>query len=196
MSVRSSVCLERKCSACYIHTPQMRHGYRSVRRANKRTSHHGVLMDCSEANAQRPACLNHCDWKLTPNSNVPRSQNRVANTGSQLTERRWPESVVAFAGRAAARPVGARGTTSATTSSWNRKRVVRRFADPGAQIPSPSTRITAVHNTGDETKLLCHVAAILANVVSAGRGVLVHEFVNVAGFGKDVGCVPELRDFG
>jgi hypothetical protein len=92
-------------------------------------------------------------------------------------------------------PVGARGMTPAT-SSWNRKRVVRRFADPGAQIASPSTRITAVHDSGDETELLCHVAAILANVVSAGRGVLGHEFVNVAGFGKNVGCVSELRDFG
>jgi hypothetical protein len=88
--------------------------------------------------------------------------------------------------------------TTPAASSWNRKkrRVARRFADPGAQIPSPSTRITAVHDTGDETELLCHVATILANVVSAGRGVLAHEFVNVVGFGKDVGCVPELRDFG
>ena len=35
LSARSSVCLERRCSACYIHTPQMRHGYRSARRAKK-----------------------------------------------------------------------------------------------------------------------------------------------------------------
>ena len=32
MSARSSDCLERRCSACYIHTPQMRHGYRSARK--------------------------------------------------------------------------------------------------------------------------------------------------------------------
>jgi len=56
--------------------------------------------------------------------------------------------------------------------------------------------ITAVHDTGDEAELLCHVAAVLANVVSAGCGVLVHEFADVASFGKDVGGVPQLRDFG
>ena len=48
----------------------------------------------------------------------------------------------------------------------------------------------------DETELLRHVASVLANVVSAGCGVLVHEFADIAGFGKNVGGVPQLRDFG
>src|SRR5271157_2650102 len=81
-------------------------------------------------------------------------------------------------------------------SSWNRKRVVRRFADPRTQITIPSSRITAVHYTRDEAQLLCHVASVLPDVVFAGCGVLVHKFADIAGLGKDVGGVPKLRDFG
>ena len=44
-----------------------------------RTSAHGVLLDCSESNTQRPACQNHRRWKLALKSDVPRQQNRVAN---------------------------------------------------------------------------------------------------------------------
>ena len=53
-----------------------------------------------------------------------------------------------------------------------------------------------MHDPADESELLCHVAPVLANVVSAGCGVLVHEFADIAGFGKDIGGVPQLRDFG
>src|ERR1039458_10852992 len=82
--------------------------------------------------------------------------------------------------------VSARCTTP-VASSWNRKRIVDRFADPRAQITTPCPWNTAVHDTGDEAELLCHVAAVLANVVSAGCGVLVHEFTDVGGFGKEIG---------
>ena len=70
------------------------------------------------------------------------------------------------------------------------------FADPRAQITIPSSRVTAVHYTRDEAQLLCRVAPVLPNVVSAGCGVLVHKFADIAGLGKDVGGVPQLRDFG
>src|ERR1035441_7240205 len=81
-------------------------------------------------------------------------------------------------------------------SSWNRKRVVRRFADPRTQITLPAPRIAAVHDPRDEAELLRHVAPVLPNVVSTGCGVFVHELADIAGFGKDVGGVPQLRDFG
>src|ERR1019366_73199 len=42
MSAHSSVCLERRCSACYIHTPQMRHGYRLARRAEDKSAGSGA----------------------------------------------------------------------------------------------------------------------------------------------------------
>src|ERR1039457_1505115 len=66
-------------------------------------------------------------------------------------------------------------------SSWNRKRVVRRFADPRTQITIPSSRIPAVHYTRDEAQLLCHVAPVLPDVVSAGCGVLVHKLADPGG---------------
>lgn len=53
-----------------------------------------------------------------------------------------------------------------------------------------------MHDTRDEAQLLCHVASVLPDVVSASCGVLVHKFADIAGFGKDVGGVPQLRDFG
>jgi hypothetical protein len=56
--------------------------------------------------------------------------------------------------------------------------------------------MTAVHYTRDETQLLCHAAPVLPDVVSAGCGVPVHEFADIAGLSKDVGGVPQLRDFG
>jgi len=81
-------------------------------------------------------------------------------------------------------------------ASSHRKRVVRRFADPRSQITIPSSRVTAVHYTRDEAQLLCHVAPVLPDVVSAGCGVPVHKFADIAGLGKDVGGVPQLRDLG
>ena len=63
------------------------------------------------------------------------------------------------------------------------------------QVTIPSPRIAAVHDTCDEAKLLCHVASVLANVVSTGCGVFVHKLADIAGFRKDVGGVPQLRDF-
>src|ERR1019366_185109 len=47
-----------------------------------------------------------------------------------------------------------------------------------------------------EAELLRHVAPVLPNVVSTGGGVFVDKLADIAGFGKDVGGVPQLRDFG
>src|ERR1017187_3828884 len=81
-------------------------------------------------------------------------------------------------------------------SSWNRKRVVHSFADPRTQITLPAPRIAPVHDTRDEAELLRHVAPVLPNVVSTGCGVFVDKPADIAGFGKDVGGMPQLRDFG
>src|ERR1017187_1851349 len=81
-------------------------------------------------------------------------------------------------------------------SSWNRKRAVHSFADPRTQITLPAPRIAPVHDTRDEAKLLRHVAPVLPNIVSTGCGVFVDKPADIAGFGKDVGGVPQLRDFG
>src|ERR1035441_3736944 len=82
-------------------------------------------------------------------------------------------------------------------SSWyRRKRVVHRFADPRTQITLPAPRIAAVHDTRDEAELLRHVAPVFPNVISTGSDVFVDKLADIAGFGKDVGGVPQLRDFG
>src|ERR1022692_4792014 len=110
----------------------------------------------------------------------PRSRDRRQWTAPSCTPSRKQ------LGRRASRPA----------SSWNRKRVVRRFADPRTQISLPAPRIAAVHDTRDEAELLRHVAPVLPNVVSTGCGVFVDKLADIAGFGKDVGGVPQLRDFG
>ncbi len=51
-----------------------------------------------------------------------------------------------------------------------------------------------MHDPSDETELLSHVASVLANVVSGGFGILVHECADIAGSGKNVCGVPQLRD--
>ena len=66
----------------------------------------------------------------------------------------------------------------------------------GEQLPIAPARIAAVHDTRDETELLCHVVSVSANVVSAGCGVLPYELAEIASFGKDVGGMPELGHFG
>src|SRR5471030_2656089 len=76
-----------------------------------------------------------------------------------------------------------------------RQIVVRRFADSRTQITLPAPRIAAVHDTRDEAELLRHVAPVLPNVISTGCGVSVDKLADVAGFRKDVGGVPQLRDF-
>src|ERR1022692_3937804 len=110
----------------------------------------------------------------------PRSRDRRQWTAPSCTPSRKRS------GRRANRPA----------SSWNRKRVVGRFPDPRTQITLPAPRIAAVHDTRDEAELLRHVAPVLPNVVSTGCGVFVDKLADIAGFGKDVGGVPQLRDFG
>ena len=53
-----------------------------------------------------------------------------------------------------------------------------------------------MHDSRDETELLCHVVSVSANVVSAGCRVFPYEFADVIGFSEDVSGVTQLRYFG
>ena len=74
--------------------------------------------------------------------------------------------------------------------------MVDRLADSHTEVVEPFLRMVSVHDTPNESKLGCNVAAVPPDVIACCRGIAPHEFPHIRGPREYVAGIAHLRNLG